>query len=65
MQSQEPLPSQNWSVEPPIPCIFPARSWPGAVARLMVDERQFDQRALLRWADDGGRWANSTSLSLR
>lgn len=66
MQTQEPLRSQNWRVETPIPCIFSARSWRGPVARsLMVDEWQFDQLALLRWADDGGRWANSTSVPFK
>ena len=38
--------------------IVPGRTRPQAVvgSRIVADnERQFDQRSLLRWADDGGR----------
>lgn len=42
-----------------IPSVFPGRPWAGAVVGSLItvlDDWGFDHRALLRWADDGGRY---------
>jgi hypothetical protein len=58
METRDPSASRSRSIERPIPSVFPNRTWPGAaVASLITDDRWFDHHALLRWADDGGRWA--------
>jgi hypothetical protein len=34
-----------------------------AQAAIALDERPIDQRALTRWADDGGRWVNENGTT--
>ncbi len=34
-----------------------------AQAAIAPDERLIDQRALTRWADDGGRWVNENGTT--
>jgi hypothetical protein len=67
METREASPI--WTTEVAIPGIFSGRRWLGAVAGApVVDERQLEQRALLRWADDAGRWvgeSNSTPYEVR
>ena len=71
MEARELSPSQSRASEKVIPSIFPGHSWPGAVVgslTVAVDEGRFEQHALLRWADDGGRWigdGNSTVPEVR
>jgi hypothetical protein len=57
---------QSMIFETPIPSVFPSQIRPGAVVgslRPETNERRFDQRALLRWADDGGRWAGEVNFT--
>ncbi len=58
METRELSALQIQAVEA-IPSVFPGRTWPGAVVGSLMtvsDDWRLDQRALLRWADDGGRW---------
>jgi hypothetical protein len=70
METRELSPSQSKAVEARIPSVFPGRSWPGAVVESLMaalaalDDRWFDQRSLLRWADDGGRWVGEGNSTL-
>lgn len=71
MQARELSSSQNRAAEKVISSLFPCHSWPGAVVGALtaaMDEGWLDERALLRWADDGGRWVgdgNSTVPEVR
>ena len=60
METGDPFLSESRSVERPILFVFSRRTWPGGVsASLIADDRRFDRQALLRWADDGGRWGGA------
>lgn len=71
MEARELSSSQSRVAEKVIPSIFPGHSWPGAVLGSLtaaMDEGWLDEHALLRWADDGGRWVgdgNSTVAEVR
>lgn len=66
METREHSASHTLTVARRIPSIslIPAR--PDTVASLMTasDDRRFDQCALLRWADDGGRWPGEINATL-
>jgi hypothetical protein len=67
METRQLSPSQGQAVEPPIPSVFPGPGWVGAVLGSLItasNERWFDHHALLRWADDGGRWAGESNCML-
>jgi hypothetical protein len=68
MEPREISALQSKAVEAPIPSIFPGRPWPGAVVGFPIavsDDRWLDHRALLRWADDGGRWVEEVQGTLQ
>ena len=68
METREPSPSQVSPLEAPIPSVFPGSSWPprAVFGSLMTasDDPWFDHHALLRWADDGGRWVVESNPTL-
>jgi hypothetical protein len=58
METRELSALQSQAVQT-IPSVFPGGPWPGAVVGSLIavsDDRRFDRSAMLRWADDGGRW---------
>jgi hypothetical protein len=64
MEARGLLPSQSRASEKVISSVFSSHGWPRGVIgslREAMDERQFEQRALLRWADDGGRWIDDSN----
>ena len=55
-------------VEGLIPSVFPGRIWAGAVVGSVMavsHDHRFDQSALLRWADDGGRSVQEEQTKLQ
>jgi hypothetical protein len=59
METREVSASQSRTSKWPAPSIFPGRTRPGVVVGspiAVLDDQPFDNRALLRWADDGGRY---------
>jgi hypothetical protein len=67
MEPRELSALQSQTVEA-IPSIFPGRTWPGAVVGSFIavsDDWRLDHRALLRWADDGGRWVEEAQGTLQ
>jgi hypothetical protein len=68
METLQLSPAQSYAVETSISSVFPGRGWPGAVLGSVItasDERWFDHHALLRWADDGGRWVEESNSTLQ
>lgn len=66
METREDSASRTPTVARRIPSIFLGPARPDTVASLMTmsDDRRFDESALLRWADDGGRWAGESNATL-
>jgi hypothetical protein len=67
MEARGLLPSQSRASEKVIPSIFLSHSWSGAVVgslTVAMDDGRFDQHALLRWADDGGRWVGDGNCTV-
>jgi hypothetical protein len=66
METREHSASHTLTAARRIPSIFLARTRPDTAAPLMTlsDDCGFDQCALLRWADDGGRWAGESNATL-
>lgn len=66
LEAREHSASHTLTVARRMPSIFLGRARPDTVASLMTVsyERRFDECALLRWADDGGRWAGESNATL-
>jgi len=68
MEPGEPSQFKCISTNLPVLAIGPGRTSPDTAVRSLIavsDDPWTDQRALLRWADDGGRWMDASDRAIQ